>query len=102
MQSFAVYTATNGQEGLEVAFAEKPDIILLDLNMPIMNGHEALQRLRNDPWGKTVKVVVLSALDDVSNIASAHTGDITQYIVKAHASLGEIVKRVRESLYIKE
>lgn len=100
MQSFAVYTATNGQEGLAVAFAEKPDIILLDLNMPIMNGHEALQRLRNDPWGKDVKVVVLSALDDVSNIATAHDADITQYIIKAHASLGDIVKRVREALYV--
>lgn len=100
MHSFIVYTATNGQEGLDVALREKPDIILLDLNMPVMNGHEALRRLRNDPWGKSVKVVVLSALDDVSNIAGAHEGEITQYIVKAHSSLGEIVTKVREALYV--
>lgn len=96
---FTVSTAVNGQEGLEKALAEKPDIILLDLNMPVMNGHETLTRLRNDPWGKTVKVVVLSALDDVQNIVEAHDAKITKYIVKAHTSLAAIVSNVQEALY---
>lgn len=97
--SFEVLTAENGQEGVDKALAERPDIILLDLNMPVMNGHEALTRLRNDPWGKDVKVVVLSALDDVQNIVEAHDEKITKYIVKAHTSLSAIVSNVQEALY---
>ena len=44
---FEVVTAGNGKEGLEKAESEKPDLILLDINMPIMDGHEMLERLRN-------------------------------------------------------
>jgi len=96
---FTVVTATNGQEGLDTAITEHPDIILLDLNMPVMDGHEMLARLRNDPWGKDVKVVVLSALDDIKNIADAHDEKITKYIVKAHTTLATIVSNVNEALY---
>lgn len=96
---FEVMTATNGQEGFDIAIAEKPDIILLDINMPVMNGHETLAKLRNDPWGRNVKVVVLSALDDVKNIVEAHDEKITKYIVKAHTSLASIVSNVKEALY---
>lgn len=97
--NFEVTTAVNGQEGLDKALAIHPDIILLDLNMPVMNGHEALTRLRNDPWGKTVKVVVLSALDDLDNLTEAHNQHITKYIVKAHTSLSAIVSNVLEVLH---
>ena len=48
-----VVTASNGQQGLEQAAAEKPDLILLDTNMPGMNGHEMLERLRADPASST-------------------------------------------------
>jgi len=48
-----VITASNGKEGLEKAISERPDLILLDLNMPVMNGHEMLKRLRNHPDAKS-------------------------------------------------
>lgn len=99
--NFSVETAINGQEGLEKALATHPDVILLDLNMPIMNGHETLTRLRNDEWGKTAQVVVLSALDDIENLTEAHNEKITKYIVKAHTSLTAIVSNVLEVLHAK-
>jgi DNA-binding response OmpR family regulator len=97
--NFQVFTATNGKEGLDSALQEHPDVILLDINMPIMDGHETLRHLRADEWGKDAKVVVLSALDDIKNIAEAHDERITKYIVKAHTTLAAIVSNVNEVLY---
>lgn len=96
---FNVSTAANGSEGLQVATQEQPDLILLDIVMPVMDGHETLRRLRQDPWGKNAKVVMLTSMDDVKNVASAHEGTITDYLIKTQNSLEEIVKKVREALY---
>lgn len=96
---FDALTAENGSVGLELAIAEKPDMILLDIIMPIMDGHETLSRLRQDPWGKSVKVIMLTSMDDVKNIGAAHEGGITDYIIKAHSSLDDIVKKVKLEIY---
>lgn len=96
---FDALTAENGSVGLEMAITEKPDIILLDIIMPIMDGHETLSRLRQDPWGKSVKVIMLTSMDDVKNIGTAHEGGITDYIIKAHSSLDDIVKKVKLEIY---
>jgi len=94
-EGFRVSTAENGSVGLEKALAEKPDLILLDIVMPLMDGHETLKRLRQDTWGKTVKVIMLTSMDDVQNIGTAHEGNITDYIIKAHSSLEDIVKKIK-------
>lgn len=93
---FNVSAAADGAQGLDFAIAEKPDLILMDLMMPIMDGHEMLRRLRLDPWGRSAHVVVLSAMDDVNNIGHAHEGKLEDYIIKAHTSLDELVNKVRE------
>ncbi|MCA9354829.1 MAG: response regulator transcription factor [Candidatus Kaiserbacteria bacterium] len=97
---FAVVTAENGQAGLSTALAEHPDLILLDIVMPIMDGHSMLEQLRQDPWGKTVKVIMLTSMDDVQNIADAHEGSITDYLIKAHSSLDDIVAKVKLEAYV--
>ena len=97
---FVVSTATNGAEGLEKALAEKPDLILLDIVMPVMNGHVLLEKLRNDPWGKDAKVIMLTSMDDVKNIAGAHSGAITDYLIKAHSSLDDILQKIRVAIYV--
>lgn len=96
---YEALTAENGQVGLEMALAERPDIILLDIIMPIMDGHEMLAKLRIHPWGKSVKVIMLTSMDDVKNIGMAHEGSITDYIIKAHSSLDEIVNKVKMAIY---
>lgn len=96
---FEVFFAPNGQVGLDIALAEHPDLILLDLMMPIMNGQEMLARLRNDPWGKSAHVVVLSAMDDVQNIGQAYEKGLLDYIIKAHTGLAELVNKVRTLVY---
>lgn len=92
---FEVLQAENGQVGLIMAKSQHPDAILLDIRMPIMDGHEMLKRLREDEWGKDAKVIMLTSMDDVTNIANAHAGKITDYIIKAHVSLEEVVTKVR-------
>jgi DNA-binding response OmpR family regulator len=96
---FQVSTAENGSTGLTKAIAEKPDLILLDIVMPVMDGHETLQKLRQDPWGKSVKVIMLTSMDDVRNIGTAHEENITDYIIKAHSSLDDILKKVRMVIF---
>lgn len=98
-EGYTVYTAENGEVGLNLAKANHPDLIMLDLVMPVMDGHTMLTKLREDPWGNKVKVVILSAMDDVKNVASAHEGNIDDYLIKSSSSLKELVNKVRENLW---
>ena len=79
---FEVVTAINGKEGLEKAASEKPDIILLDISMPVMNGHEMLERLKNSPDIKDIPVIVVSAFSDAKDIAKAAELGIADYVTK--------------------
>jgi two-component system alkaline phosphatase synthesis response regulator PhoP len=77
-----VVTASNGQEGLERAAAEKPDLILLDTNMPGMNGHEMLECLRTDPDLKHIPVIMLTARCEPQDIAAASARGVCDYVTK--------------------
>ena len=93
--SLEVLKAYDGEEGLEIALKEHPDLILLDVLMPKMNGWEMLEKLRTDEWGKTAKVIVLTVLDDVESISRALEDGQYEYLVKTDWDLDEIVKKVR-------
>lgn len=99
---FTVTPATNGAEGLKLALEKKPDLILLDIVMPEMNGHEMLKKLREDKWGQDAKVIMLTSMDNTQNVAEAYEGDITDYVIKIHNSLDEIVKKVRLAIHSDE
>jgi len=77
-----VITAANGEEGLEKAVNEKPDLILLDTDMPVMNGHEMLERLRKHPQLKNLPVIMATALCEVQDISTASSYGISDYIAK--------------------
>jgi len=77
-----VVTASSGREGLEQAAAEKPDLILLDTNMPGMNGHEMLEHLRADPALKQIPVIMLTARCEPQDIAAASAHGISDYVTK--------------------
>jgi len=92
----SVVTASNGKEGLEKAAGEKPDLILLDTNMPVMNGHEMLEHLRNDPATKDIPVIMLTARCEPQDIAAASAHGISDYVTKPFefADLMEKIKTV--------
>lgn len=95
---FEVIEATDGDEGLAAAYTNKPDLILLDIMMPKMNGYQVLKLLRADAWGKDVKVLLLTSLDDISNIAQGVELKSNEYIIKSNESLQSILKKVKQHL----
>ena len=95
-----VITAANGKEGLEKAISEKPDLILLDLNMPVMNGSEMLERLRNHPDLKDTPVIMLTALCEAQDIATVSSYGISDYITKPF-DFTELMGKIANALEIK-
>jgi len=100
-EGFEVFSAGNGVECLEIAKKCKPDLILLDMKMPEMDGAQTLLKLREDPEMKDVKVVFLSAfgdpLTDVGDVGFAKGEGATDYIRKG-IGRDEFVARVRKYL----
>jgi CheY-like chemotaxis protein len=80
--NYATVVATNGKEGLEKAASEKPDLILLDTSMPVMDGHETLEHLSKDPQLKNIPVIMVTAACEVDDIATASSFGIVDYISK--------------------
>ena len=94
---YEVITAANGKEGLEKAANEKPDVILLDTSMPIMDGHEMLERLRKHPDLKDIPVIMVTALCEAQNIATASSHGIADYIAKPF-DFTELLEKIANAL----
>lgn len=92
-----VVTAANGKEGLEKAASEKPDLILLDTNMPVMNGHEMLERLRNNPDLKDIPVIMLTARCEPQDIAASSAHGISDYVTKPF-DFNELMEKIKNAL----
>lgn len=97
MNDYNVITACNGREGLDKAVSEKPDIILLDVIMPIMDGHEMLEHLRKTDEGKDISVIMLTARSQNQDIARANVCGIEDYIVKPF-DLSELLEKIETIL----
>jgi len=97
-EGFDVFEAKNGKEGLEIALAKHPDIILLDIIMPVMDGMTMLTKLREDVWGADAKVFILTNLSDTKKVADAITQGSYDYLVKTDWTLEDIIIRIRERL----
>jgi len=97
---FDVATASDGEAGVTMAEKFKPSIILLDLQMPHMNGVEALEIIRKSTWGAKIPVIILTNLGEEEAPKSLHTLGIHSYIVKAELTPSQVVSRVKEALDI--
>ncbi len=96
-----VIDAKNGLVGLELALKEHPDVILLDLVMPTMDGMSMLEKLRTDEWGRGAHVMILTNLEqDVEKTTKALGHNVYEYIIKSRWSLADVVRRVKEKLEI--
>lgn len=81
---YEVYTAEDGQKGLDAARAHRPDLVLLDLAMPVMHGYEVCHALRADESLKTVKIVVTSGKSYPVDIKNAKEAGADHYMVKPY------------------
>lgn len=93
MNEYKVFTAGNGKEGLEAAIQNSPDIILLDVIMPVMDGHEMLEALRKHPKGKDCAVIMLTARSQMQDISRANACGIEDYIIKPF-DLSELLEKI--------
>jgi DNA-binding response OmpR family regulator len=97
---FDVQLANNGKRGVELVEAFTPDIILLDLQMPEMDGAEALGIIRKNDWGKNIPVIILTNLGEEESPKELRSLGIHSYIVKANLTPRQVVERVKEALNI--
>ena len=97
---FEVQLADNGRRGVALVETFKPDIILLDLQMPTMDGTEALAEIRKHDWGKDIPVIILTNLGEEEAPKALRALGIHSYIVKADLTPRQVVGRVKEALDI--
>ena len=95
---YEVETAENGKIGLELIKNMKPDIILLDIMMPEMTGDEMLKKLRQEPWGKHIKVLVLTNIGEQELPKLLKSLGILGIIMKAELTPRQVSQRVKEEL----
>lgn len=94
-EGFTVLKAGDGVEGLKVSLKEHPDLILLDIVMPRMDGLTMLKKLRQDSWGKTAEVILLTNLSPTEKSPTD-----TEYLIKSDWKLQDIVDKVKKKLKI--
>lgn len=95
---FEVQLADNGKRGVALVESFRPDIILLDLKMPLMDGAEALAEIRAHDWGKHIPVIILTNLGEEEAPRELRALGIHSYIVKADLTPRQVVSRVKEAL----
>ncbi len=95
---FDVRVANNGKIGVELVDSFKPDIILLDLQMPEMNGLEALKKIRSKDSSKTTPVIILTNLGEEEADSEIRSLGIHSYIVKANLTPRQVASHVKEAI----
>lgn len=97
-EGYDVETAENGKLGLELAKKMRPDVILLDLMMPIMSGEEMLAELRKTDWGKDMKVIILTNKGEQEIPPQVRELNVISLILKADMTPRQVAELVKNKL----
>jgi two-component system response regulator (stage 0 sporulation protein A) len=97
-ENYTVQTAENGKLGLELVENMKPDIILLDLMMPELNGDQMLEQLRATSWGKDIKVIVLTNVGEQEIPENVKELGVSGVILKADMTPRQVAELVKKQL----
>ncbi len=97
-EGFDVKTAADGEEGLELAKEYKPDVILLDVLMPKMDGLEMLKQLRAEEGGDKILVIALTNSDNSEHVLELMNLGVNDYLTKSDWELDDLVKKVQTRL----
>lgn len=101
---FEVMKAKDGREGLKLALIRHPDLILLDLLMPKVDGVAMLKALRQDTWGVYAKVIILTNVGDAKKVAESMDAGVSgtyDYLIKTNWSLEDVILKIKDRLNIK-
>jgi len=97
-EGFNVLRAADGEHGLALAFDEHPDLILLDILMPKVDGVAVAKKLRADDWGKDVPIIIMTNLSGMNKVEEVKEIGITEYLVKSNVDLATVVQKVQKYL----
>lgn len=90
--------ASTGETGVDLAVKHHPDVILVDVMLPDISGHEAVKKIRNDVWGKKATVIFLTNRSDAESIFAAVGEGSEEYLIKAHISNQELVNKIQSAI----
>ncbi len=96
IEQFTVITADNGMEAIKILSQEIPDLVLLDLMMPVMDGFKVLQVIKTDPRLSNIPVLVFSARGQPEEVEKAMNLGAAGYIVKATTKPNEVIEQIRK------
>ncbi len=97
-EGFQVFSALDGEKGLELIKKEKPDLILLDLILPKKDGFEVLKEMKENEELKNIPVIVLTNLEGMGDVEKALSLGATTYLIKANYELDDVVNKIKETL----
>lgn len=97
-ENFGVSEAIDGEEGIKRIKEEKPDLILLDLILPGIDGFEVLSRMKEEPVLASIPVIILSNLGQKEDVERGLKLGAVDYLIKAHFTPGEIIEKVKANL----
>ncbi len=98
VEGYIVFKANNGKEGLKLALKEKPHLILLDIDLPRMNGLEMLKDLRKHKDCKNTEVIIITNYENSDMVADTMLFGVHEYLVKSDWRLEDIVKTVKNKI----
>ncbi len=98
VEGFEVSFATNGEDGIKLAHKDSPDLVLLDLLMPKMNGFEVLEQMKADSSLTSIPVLILTNLGQKEDVERCIKLGAAGYVIKAHSLPHETVRRIKEIL----
>ncbi|MBU0898105.1 response regulator [Patescibacteria group bacterium] len=96
LENFVVVTADDGEKGIKLAISELPDIILLDVGLPKMDGFEVLKQLKANSQTFRIPVILLTNLSQQSQIEQATALGAVDYLIKAHFMPSEVVEKIKK------
>lgn len=97
-EGFNIQRVPNGEDALATALEFRPDLILLDAMMPKVSGFDVLDILRNTPETTNVRIIMLTALSQESDIQRAKALGVDEYLVKSQVVIADVVERIRAQL----
>lgn len=97
-EGFEMLIALDGEKGLKLALSKEPDLILLDLLLPGINGFEVLKALKKDEMAKKIPIILLTNLSQKEDIEKGLALEADDYLIKTHFMPSEIVEKVKKFL----
>jgi two-component system response regulator VicR len=99
-EGFGTILAKDGEEGLTIALEQRPDLIILDILMPKINGMTVLEKLRENEWGRTVPVIILTNVNPRTDktLSAIAENQPAYYLIKSDITLDGVVTKVKDLL----